>query len=646
MGFVYFNEKGWLVGNDGKPMYIIGINYVASYVCTNFFEDWRPEVLENDLANISKLGFNAVRIPVFWGFAEPEEGKFNPLVFERMEIFLGWAKKYNLYVLPWFLVGIATVQKDVPYRMGRPYFEGGMLFAAENHLRTFARRFKNNEQILFWDICDEPEFYELLPGAEKIPYDAPRYKHWLTHMYEAFKKEDPNHLVTMGYGHIATENFGYNLRDTADVLDLMTVTCYPYESSVEGLDTMRNNYFVGFNVKMNSLSGKYVFTLEAPGFSNVAFSEEMIGRYFNVSIYSNLLCGSKGVMPWCYNDFSPDIWEGAELNHQSLEPYFGIITNEGRLKPSGKALAAFGEFIRKAGITDYTIEQPRIGVFIPDGYYYDVYPAQRKLRAAMQFTKGCGADMDFIWEDRSYDPYDLIVLAAVTGNQSGYMHMDTWHRLRDYVNNGGTLVHSYDSILGLSPYHRELFGAEVLTRHKDFGFDEITFARDFGSWKAGEKVKVPSQGHTEFLKVRPDGGELIASFTDGSPAIIKNKLGKGTAWLMTGQFHNGTFEIPYKEYLSHPFFDLYDAIFEETGLYRPVRYIQPELEAGLLHKNGTEKLLIFVNHGLEDITAKIRLDKKIDAGTLRDFDTGSNYSVIDNVFELFIKAAEAKVIKI
>ena len=642
MGFVRYGSNGWIIGSDGKPVYIVGVNYVASYVCTNFLEDWCPDAIEADLRRIAELGWNAVRIPVFWGFAEPEEGVFNPLAFERLDQFLELAARCGIYVMPWFLVGIATVQKDVPYRNGRPYFEGAMLRAAENHLRTFARRYRDDERILFWDICDEPEFYARDFGAEALPYDAQRFKHWLTHMYEAFKKEDPNHLVALGFGEIATENFGYTLRDAADVLDVMTVTCYPYDSSVEGLDTVRNNYYPSFYAKMNSFPGKPVFTCEAPGFSTVAFSEEMIGRYFQVSLYSGLLAGSTGVLPWCYNDFHPSIWEGRELDHQPLEPWFGLVANDGRLKASGEALRAFGQFVQAAGITDYAREKPQVGVLVPEGYYGDVWRAKRQLRAAMQFAKGCGADIDFIWDDRDFTEYALVVAPAMAGAPPNrHMRTSVWRRLAEYVAGGGTLLHSYDGIRGLNAHFPQLFGVEVQTRHKDFGQNRLRMERVFSRFREGEAVDLPGGGREEYLIVEPRGAEAVARFENGHPAMLKHPYGRGTAWLWTAPFHDGVFEMPLSAYLAHPIFYAYDGILAEMGLRRPARYVHPELECGLFTRPDGQRLLIALNHGAGELSARLRLDPDLAKRTMRQTGSTSNMAAAapDGLLELRLPPA-------
>ncbi|MCD6169068.1 MAG: beta-galactosidase [Candidatus Latescibacteria bacterium] len=85
---------------DGKPIHIVDTNYVARYICTNFWEDWRPEVIEADLSEIAAAGLNAVRIPVHWEHFEPAPGQYREEALERFGKFLDMAATYGLFVMP------------------------------------------------------------------------------------------------------------------------------------------------------------------------------------------------------------------------------------------------------------------------------------------------------------------------------------------------------------------------------------------------------------------------------------------------------------------------------------------------------------------------------------------------------------------
>jgi len=273
---------------DGQPIYIVGINYVARHVCTNFWEDWRPKDISADFDAMAALGVNAVRIPIHWEFAEPKPGKFRKDMMNRLDWFVAAAHKRNIFVMPWFLVGVATREYDVSWRAGRSFFTEPMVSRAENHLRAMVRRLKRHENILCWDICDEPEWYSRNPGADQLPYDTERFHAWVERLYRAIKKEDKRRAVTLGFGHIVNGNYGMNIRRAAKTLDVMAVTAYAPHADEDLILGFRSAYFLGWSVRFNDCAGKGVFTCEAPGWSDIMASEENIGKFHRVMLFSNL----------------------------------------------------------------------------------------------------------------------------------------------------------------------------------------------------------------------------------------------------------------------------------------------------------------------------------------------------------------------
>lgn len=655
MGFVHFGENGWLVDKNGEPFYLTGINYIASYVCTDFFSDFREEILEKDLAKIEEMGLNAVRVPVNWGNAEPAEGIFNEQYFVNFSRFLEMARKHNLYVMPWMLVGVATPHFDIPWRQGRPMLEGHMLRAAENHLRQFARRYKDEENLLFWDVCDEPEWYSGFPGAEKLPWEGGKFEHWLGHMYTAIRKEDPNHLITCGVGEIASERYGYTLKGVAAEVDFMGTTGYPIDSAVEGLDTARNNSYMAFYLKMNAIQDKPVLALEAPGYSTVMYSEEMLGRYFKVSVYSNLVNGGTGVMPWAYNDFSEELWMTPNLDPMPGEPSFGIISNDGRVKPSGEALIEYGKFVRDAKITDYQLRKPKVAVYLSDDYYGRIYYAKRKIRAAMAFVKGCGADMKYVWSDDDWTGIDLLIIPY-----TGLMRTSAWKRIADFVEQGGKVLFDYDCDYGLSVFTNRLFGVEVQTKHKNHKFNSISLRSPMGQLQPGQEFVFTEKAHSEifsvgqfgfsimhgraicseYLKVKATTAQVMATFADGTPALLRNRYGKGQAWFFTGQFHSEMFEMPYEDFQSHMMFNLYNAIFQEEGITRPCTYVNAELETGLFEKENGEKLLLLINHSPEENEVRLALSEELKAMQCRLWEERDGITLENGTLSMTMEAAE------
>lgn len=640
MGYISFDKEGRLLDKAGNPVHIVGINYVASYICTNFWEDWRPEIIAKDLENISKLGLQAVRIPMMWGYMEPEERAYNDSFFAKFDAFIEMCRKYELYIMPWFLVGVATKDYDIPYRQGRPFFSGDMVTLAENHLKHFIAPYKDEEQILFWDICDEPEFYSRNIGAEPLPYKRNDVARWVRTMYQAIKSVDQNHLVTLGFGHIATENYGMDIRDMADILDLMVVTCYPGWAT-ETLDKCRQNYTIPYHVKMNTRN-KPVFTCEAPGNSSIVYSEEIIGKYFQVSLYSNLINGSTGVLPWVYNDFDQNLWHTVPLEGYLSEPYFGIVTVDGRLKPSGEVLRDYAAFAKKAELGKYRPHKAKVAVLVPEGYYQDKNNAVPKIYSAFIQAKGCSVNVDLVWTSEDLSGYQVLIMPTVSG-----MIASQWDKIRKFVENGGTLYQIYDNVGCLSVYFNDLFGVTVQGIERDHGNNKLVMKTDWGKWHTGDVISVSGTDRREWLSVKAMAAEVLCSLEDGSPALLKNHYGKGVAYLATIQMNNGLMEIPYEEFVGARSFCIMETIMQDVGVDRLVRIESSTVEVGCLEECETGNMLVVcVNHDKDPVAVKLSLDRDLlpENAKVVDFDSGE---VVDGAeTEVYFEPAGVHVYKI
>ncbi|HET6484807.1 MAG TPA: cellulase family glycosylhydrolase [Spirochaetia bacterium] len=599
MGFVHFDSDGLLIGPSGEPRYVVGINYVASYICTNFWEDFRPAAIEKDLDGIQALGLNAVRIPVHWGFAEPEIGVYSEIFFQRFDAFLDMAGRRGLLVMPWFLVGIATKSYDFPFRNGRSFFTGEMLDIEERHLKAITGRYRNDERILMWDICDEPEYFSFNEYSEQLPYKRPVMARWVKTLADAIRSVDANHLVTLGYGAIATQHFGIHVRDAAEALDLMVVTAYPGPSH-EQIDRYRNNYFLPYNVRFNTL-GKPVLSCEAPGSTSVAFSEEVIGNYFRVALYGNLLAGASGALPWVYNDFQREIWHEKPLEEATFEPSFGIVTTDGRLKPSGAALAEFARFANEQGIGSCRPPAARAAILVPRRYYEEIEPAYKKLYTTFILAKASVDAIDFLWEDQDPSRYRLVLIPSTRG-----MTTSAWDRLRRFVEAGGTILCIHDDRRGLSAYFNDLFGVETITTEKDHGYEGMVAREAWGGFHRGERFAFAPNSRSEILRVQARSARVLFAFEDGLPAFVVNGLGRGKAFLATRPLEDGLLDCRYEEFLESRCFDLHAALTEEAGVSPEFSCPDRRVEVGALEKRGTdERLIVCINHDTSAVSTRL-----------------------------------------
>lgn len=597
------NQGFWL---DGEPFVATGTNYVASYICTNYWEDWRPEELKKDLDLIAKLGLNALRIPIHWEYAEPAPGQFRPEMMERLGQFLTWAEERGLAVMPWFLIGVATQFYDVSWRKGGNFFEEPMVGHAVNHIQTFVARFKDRPNILCWDLCDEPEFYAQMPGGEQLPYEPVRFKNWVTRLYEGVKQVDPVHAVMMGFGHLITNHYGMHVREMEQITDMMGVTGYTHDGDMELLHSFRNTYFLPWYLRMNDTQGRGVFASEAPGWSTVNASEFCVGLHFRLVLHSMLAAGSWGFLPWVWNDFVPEIWDKPPLDVAVFEPGFGLCRVDGTYKDSGKEFGVFAEHARKYPLQEWALEGPEACILIPSGYYTNNIELHfRTMFVAFMAARMAGLRVRFVWEADWTAEADCKLL-ILPGAPSG-LTISSWQKVEKWVAKGGTLYCSQGFQRLIYPRINQLCGIDL--QGAGTATNGLTWEATFNS-----PAKLASQGTLAPAKCRmvvnPADAEVWATTPDGEPILFHNKFGEGQVILLTHSAEQSMATMESAEFETHPLHTIYRAAAELAGLKPLLQASDPRLEVSIQAK-GSQKLVTIINHSSAALGAEIECAKPV-----------------------------------
>jgi len=291
------------------------------------------------------------------------------------------------------------------------------------------------------------------------------------------------------------------------------------------------------------------------------------------------------------------------LDKAVAEPYFGIVTVDGRLKKSGEELRDFAKFVKDIGITGYSFNKAETAVLIPNGYYNEIDSALRKVYSSFILLKGCGIDVDLVWAYGDFEKYKLLVISS-----SAQFTMPTWEKISKYVQNGGNIYFS-GIAKSLSPYANRLFGIEIQSYEKDFGYDTLITERMWGCFEKGRQIKFHGQC-SEYLLVKPDGAEIICRFDDDTPAILKNKYGKGTAYLSVKSLECGLPDIKYGDFIDNDIFKIYDSIIDEANISRKIKCGDYRIETGYMQGQNGENLLICVNHDTSAVNTKIYIQDK------------------------------------
>lgn len=157
---------------------IVGINYYPKdSPWMEFWENFDVDVVNNDLKEISSLGFNTIRIFV------PNDGLVKNMSFydiiEKMESLLKLADDHGLKVLPTLF--------DFPSS-----FDFDSYTYYERQLMAMLTHFKNNEIIIGWDLKNEPDLDFIIHGESKV-------LECLDYLIDRARIYDDKHPITVGW---------------------------------------------------------------------------------------------------------------------------------------------------------------------------------------------------------------------------------------------------------------------------------------------------------------------------------------------------------------------------------------------------------------------------------------------------------------
>ena len=73
--------------------------YESGHCPANLPDSRYPPLCQDDLSAMAALGFNLVRLPISWSVLEPERGRFNDTLLDRIAQIVEWARALRMYVI-------------------------------------------------------------------------------------------------------------------------------------------------------------------------------------------------------------------------------------------------------------------------------------------------------------------------------------------------------------------------------------------------------------------------------------------------------------------------------------------------------------------------------------------------------------------
>ncbi len=535
MGTIRYLQK------DGRPLYLVGVNYWARHAGPLMWRDWRPALVGAELREMRRLGMNVCRSFLYTPDFFPTPNRVEPAMLERLAEFMDLCAEAGIYTIPSFFVGHMSGENwDVPWRGGRDFYSDPWMSEREAfYVQSVVRRIHRAPALAGWLLSNEIPLY----GGDT---DAASGLAWAQRMVGAIREIDGTHPIGLGDGAwpLLGNNNGFPLEPLSKVVDMFGPHVY-----ASGNDSLRHDYLPAWSIVAASGYGLPA-VLEEFGCSGAHASPEHQADYFRTSYHSTFAAGGAGALGWCFSDF--DLPAQRPYAHHAFELLFGVTTARGEPKPAAAEIARFARLVGGVDLATYRLPEPAAFLVEPSAmrhsypFYQWLAPGAISQMLLESFTLSRQANLDVgVWREPAVACDTLEPCEGAAGitlppgarlliaPHVSHLNAPTWEALADWVRRGGTLYLSY--------YHGwSIHSFSALTgcrHHLRYGLAdiplpplEITMHRALATLPAGASLRyeVPQgQARSAYCPVEPVEADVVAVDGEGRPAILEHRLGAG-----------------------------------------------------------------------------------------------------------------------
>lgn len=584
-----FRSAGGRLTRDGQPFLAVGVDWHPSYAGCGFWRDWRPERVASDLRGMAAAGFTTVRFFVFWADVEPEEGRYDDAVVGRVRELVEEAGRHGLACVPSLLTIWMNGQLfDPPWRRGRSLWTDPDVVAREEaYVAHVAGALAELDNVLAYDLGDEVMHVDTAESS-RLPREA--VAAWHGRLAAAIRRAHPGALVLQANeasGVVGAHGFG---PDNAAGLDLIGIHGFPVWSpfAIESTLSYRGTSFVPFLVRVAAAFG----TPLVDELGSYGTGEEVAATYLRAVGPAALAAGARGLLVWCWQDIASTAKPYVE---RPTERFVGLLDLDGRPKAAFAELAAVAR--DAADWAGLEVPPSPVAVYLPELYRV---PEHTYLQAdasgapglfgAYLLAKRAHLPVEFTREPAPH--HRLLVCPSLRR-----ITLPDQERLTAFVRSGGTLLYSPgDHLHGYGG--EELFGVRMVDftvdagAHGSFSWQGTRYDLD---WSAlGPRPHVPVVAATS--------AEVLATFPDGSPALTRTAVGRGTALYLNAPFEQ-LLDRPHALEAA-PWERLYRDAAALAGVAPEADCDRPEVELAPVLAGG-RRAVVAVNHGQGPVTTTV-----------------------------------------
>ena len=584
--------------------FVVGANYWASHAGTHMWRDWRPDIVEQDLARLSAAGLQVLRVFPLWpdfqpitllrgGNGRPEEFRFgeeplpdddcgraglSPVMLDRFAQFLDLAAKHKLTCIVGLLTGWMSGRLHVPPALeGLNVLTDAMAIQWElRFVRHFVSRFKDHPAIAGWDLGNE---------CNCMARVATRHEAytWTATIANAIRCADPAHPVVSGM-HGLSPTGHWTMQDQSELLDLLTTHPYPVftpHCDQDPVNTIRTIIHSTAESRFYAdIGGKPCLCQEIGTLGPMNASEAIAADFVRSCLFSLWANDCHGLIWWCANDQTN--LPHAPYDWCAMERELGLLRVDGSAKPALDEMGSFRRFLDSLPF-DHLPPHTREAVCIltQDQDHWGV------AYSSFILAKQAGFDLEFQYADQPIRDSKLYLLPCLAGHR--IIPRRRWLELLAKVERGATLYLSLDT--GLPSDFEQVTGLEPQTRERRREFGAVRLDGIDGA------PEIPAGGEFK-LRLRPTRATVLGREADGNPAFTVADYGKGKVYSLGVPMEMMLTQTPggFHGEGAPPCWQLYRHIAREAAADRAVRKTNPFIALTEHPMAEGERLIIAINH--------------------------------------------------